>query len=62
MRMLAFLRNLLEIECAGIADAGFTGVGALDAADEEEFLAPALEVSLDGFHILWRHNKNHSDA
>ena len=45
-----------------MADARLAAVGALDAADAEEFLATAPEISFDRFHRCGRHHEDHSDA
>jgi hypothetical protein len=40
-----------KIEGAGMGNARFAGVAALDAADAEEFFAAAFEVGFDGFYV-----------
>src|SRR5438270_8132692 len=52
----------LKIKRAGVADAGFAGFAALDAADAEKFFAVLLQVGFHGFHFFRRDDKNHSDA
>jgi predicted HicB family RNase H-like nuclease len=54
--------NGLKVEGSGVSDAGFAGVGALDAADAEEFLAAALEVGFHGLYVGRRHDEDHADA
>src|SRR5215467_4733835 len=49
-----------EVEGGGEGDAGFAGFAALDAPDEEKFLAPLFEVGFDELHELGRDNQNHS--
>src|SRR5262249_33536569 len=59
-------RNLssiaLQIECPGIDEARFASVAALDAADAEEFLAAALQVSFGILHEFRGHDDDHADA
>lgn len=40
-------------------DAWLAGIAALDAANAEEFFAAPLEIGLDGFDVVWWHDKNH---
>src|SRR5689334_24571365 len=58
----AVRRSSLQVEGAGEGDAGLAGLGALDAADAEKFLAALLEVGFDGLHKFWRDHQNHSHA
>src|SRR5882724_1090431 len=49
-----------EVEGAGIDEAGFAGVAALDAADAEEFFAAAFEVGFGFFHVVGGDDNDHA--
>ena len=55
-------KKKLEIERAGVGDAGFAGVAAFDAADAKEFFPAALQVGFDGFYVSGGHDQDHADA
>jgi hypothetical protein len=54
--------RLLEIQGAGIDEAGFAGVAAFDAADAEEFFATAFQVGFGFFYVVGGDDDDHAHA
>src|SRR5271168_5286357 len=52
----------LQIQGAGVGNAGFAGVGAFDSADAEEFFSAAFEVGFYGFYVGRGDDQDHADA